>query len=225
MIRSLKERLGGFRRLKNCNGSMDWPMRGVYFFFEDSERRENSEALRVVRVGTHGLKAGSKASFWDRLRQHKGIDEGHRMGGGNHRGSVFRKHVGAAILGKKGLANQYVSWGKGSNASGAILEKEYEVEKLVSEYIREMPFLWLRVTDEPGSNSLRGDLERNSIALLSNYRKECVDPASQNWLGQFSFNDKIIGSGLWNVNHVDEAYERGFLSLLETCVYNLQHIV
>lgn len=219
-MRSLKDRLNGFRRLKNCSGSMDWPARGVYFFFDDNEPRGNKEDLRVVRVGTHGLKAGSKTSFWDRLRQHKGYEEGTRIGGGNHRGSVFRKHVGAAILEKMGRANQYVSWGKGSTASSAIVEKEYEVEKWVSAYIREMPFLWLRVADEQGPNSLRGYLERNSIALLSNYHKLCIDPASQNWLGRFSSNDKITGSGLWNINHVDEGYEPKFLNLLEKCVCN-----
>ena len=38
---------------------MKWPARGVYFFREAGESRSDTgEGLRVVRVGTHALKAG-----------------------------------------------------------------------------------------------------------------------------------------------------------------------
>jgi hypothetical protein len=38
--------------------------------------------------------------------------------------------------------------------------------------------LWLSVDDEPGPQSLRGCIERNAIALLSNYGKLPIDPPS-----------------------------------------------
>jgi hypothetical protein len=79
-----------------------------------------------------------------------------------------------------------------------------------------MPFLWLRVEDEPGPQSKRGYLERNAIALLSNTGKPDIDPASETWLGRWAAADAIQRSGLWNVNHVDDGYESAFLNSLET---------
>ncbi len=39
LLNSLEEKLGGKRTLAVCNGRMDWPTRGVYFFFEAGEER------------------------------------------------------------------------------------------------------------------------------------------------------------------------------------------
>lgn len=69
----LEERLGGVRRLSQCTGRMSWPRRGVYFFMESGEvRTDTGQGLRVVRVGTHALNAGSKTKLWDRLATHRG---------------------------------------------------------------------------------------------------------------------------------------------------------
>jgi hypothetical protein len=63
---------------------MVWPKRGVYFFFETGESRSDSgSGPRVVRVGTHALREGSRAKLWTRLSQHQGTIT---TGGGNHRG-------------------------------------------------------------------------------------------------------------------------------------------
>jgi hypothetical protein len=80
-----------------------------------------------------------------------------------------------------------------------------------------MPFLWVRVDDEAGPSSLRGYLERNAIALLSNYNCQDapIDPPSVQWLGRWAANEQIQGSGLWNVNHVAEGYDIGFLDSFE----------
>jgi hypothetical protein len=49
----LKKRIGGARTLSECNGRLSWPRRGVYFFMEYGEERNDSgiaewsgEALR-----------------------------------------------------------------------------------------------------------------------------------------------------------------------------------
>jgi hypothetical protein len=81
-----------------------------------------------------------------------------------------------------------------------------------------MRFLWLAIADEPGSNSERGHIERNSIALLSNCRKEPLDPPSPNWLGQYCNRPLVRTSGLWNNNHVEECYDPAFLDKLEQLV-------
>jgi hypothetical protein len=52
---------------------MKWPARGVYFFREAGESRSDTgEGLRVVRVGTHALKAGGSTTLWSPLSTHRG---------------------------------------------------------------------------------------------------------------------------------------------------------
>ena len=92
----LESGVGGKRRLSNCNGRMDWPERGVYFFFENGEKRSHSSnGPRVVRVGTHAVSSGSRTTLWNRLSTHRGPA---KTGGGNHRGSIFRLLVGEALM-------------------------------------------------------------------------------------------------------------------------------
>lgn len=208
ILRDLEDRLSGKRLLANCHGKMRWPKRGVYFFFEPGEERSSGSGLRVVRVGTHALKPGSGTTLWNRLRTHRGTISGKRAGGGNHRGSIFRLHVGTAILRKNGLQKYYPTWAVGSSAPSLVRNKEVPIERIVSQHIRSMPFLWLRVDDATGPNSERACIERNSIALLSNYRKlktkMAIDPPSEDWLGYYCRNSRVRRSGLWNDEHVRE---------------------
>ena len=86
-----------------------------------------------------------------------------------------------------------------------------------------MPFLWLSIEDEAGSGSLRGYIERHSIALLSNYRAPAVDAASQAWLGRYCNRERVRQSGLWNQNHVAESYEPSFLDRFEQLIAATGH--
>ena len=88
LMAELETRCGGKRKLAHCDGFMDWPERGVYFFFENRELRNDSDTQRVVRVGTHGLRP-SKSTLWRRLSQHRGNVTGSMPGGGNHRVRFF----------------------------------------------------------------------------------------------------------------------------------------
>ena len=94
---------------------------------------------------------------------------------------------------------------------------EAACERKVSEYIGAMTVLWVNVPDEPGTNSLRALIERNSIALLSN-RFAPIEPAQADWLGHHSPKPDIRRSNLWNVNHTDQAYDPQFLDDLEAAV-------
>ena len=108
LLSSLAASLGGYRRLAECSGRMDWPQRGVYFFFEPGESRSPLvTGSRVVRVGTHTLKDGSRSTLWQRLSQHRGNAKGD---GGNHRGSIFRLLVGVALA-RRGDCPLPPSWG------------------------------------------------------------------------------------------------------------------
>ena len=80
-----------------------------------------------------------------------------------------------------------------------------------------MPFLWLAVPSQPDGSSDRGHVERNSIALLS-----CAtggpDKPSAGWLGHHATSTRVRQSGLWNSNHIDEAYDPAFLQLFKNLV-------
>ena len=215
----LEERISGVRRLSECSGQMSWPGRDIYFFREPGETRTDSgDGPRIVRVGTHALTTTSKTTLWNRLSQHKGSA---RSGGGNHRGSIFRLIVGTALIKRDAL--EYPSWDnrKGS-APREVREREYSLEEAVSEVIGDMPFLWLAIEDEPGPDSLRGYIERNSISLLSNCDKHPIDPPSRSWLGHHCDREKVRSSGLWNSNHVEESYDPAFLDTLATLVHKME---
>jgi len=83
-----------------------------------------------------------------------------------------------------------------------------------------MPLVWLSIGDEPGPESLRGKIERNSIALLSNFNKAPLDWPSPLWLGHHCNRERVRASGLWNQNRVDECYDPDFLEDLEQLVVN-----
>jgi len=221
MLADLERRLGGTRTLGDGPVAIKWPARGVYFFFEPGETRSDSgSGPRVVRVGTHALTPQSRTSLWNRLSQHRGVT---KDGSGNHRGSIFRLIVGAAIKQKIG-DEEPRSWGIGSDSGKAaamlgmtreqVKATERALERRVSEHIRAMPFLWLAVEDAPGPGSARGVIERNSIGLLSNWGKAPLDSPSALWLGRFGDRERVRNSGLWNNNHVDEGYRREYLQIL-----------
>ena len=44
LLAQLETQLGGYRTLVNCHGRLDWPRRGVYFFFEPGGQRSTSGA-------------------------------------------------------------------------------------------------------------------------------------------------------------------------------------
>jgi len=214
LLGDLSRSVGGSRRLANCNGRSGWPTKGVYFFFEDGEVRTSSgTGPRVVRVGTHGLTANANTSLWQRLNAHQGFVAGGSAGGGNHRSSVFRLHVGAAMLAHDGQIHP--TWGKGSSAPRAVRLAEHPVELRVSAHIRAMPFLWLDVSGGiDDGRAARARIEANTIALLSNRglaAEEAIDPPTADWLGSHSRNADVRESGLWNVRHVGDRYSPSFL--------------
>jgi len=229
LLTELKTKVGGTRLLADCRGRMKWPRRGVYFFFEPGEYLTTSgKGYRVVLVGTHALRTGAKATLWDRLRTHRGTIGGEFPGGGDHRSSVFRKHVGTAFI-EKGSWPESVtkSWGVGNAASKIFKKNEYPLEKAVSRHIRSMPFLWLKVDDEPGRNSDRGYIEKNAIAMLSNFKHQDnpIDLYSKTWLGRHAKNEKAQHSGLWNVKHIDVFYDPKFLEALARLIAEAGHLV
>lgn len=211
ILARLESGVGGRRLLSECTAASGWPARGLYFFFEPGESRA-SGAPRVVRVGTHAVGNGRKSTLWSRLRMHRGT----RSGLGNHRGSVFRLRVGEALA-KRESALLTPTWADGTSAPPETRKLEEPLERAVSAFIGTMSVLWVAIGDEPNKQSDRAYIERNAIGLLS-----CAtagsDRPSSSWLGSQSASHEIRTSGLWNVDHVNHEFDRGFLSLLETYV-------
>lgn len=173
--------------------------KGVYFFFDPAEKINNGYN-RIIRVGSHGLSAGVKSNLKGRLRQHKGFING----GGNRRVSVFRRHVGNAIIKKENFDENQV--------------RDEVLEKMISDYINSLPLAVLLFEDDADKRRI---FEKNSIRILSN----CSENFNKDWLGSFSIDEKISKSGLWNIQHVKIKKEnekcaeiKEFLIALETLV-------
>lgn len=185
--------------------------RGIYFFFEEGEMRMTSPfENRVVRIGTHAVSEGSKATLWNRLRTHRGGGNGL----GNHRGSIFRLHVGESLIRRGELESIFTTWGKGQSASAEVRSGEEEIELAVSQHIGEMSVSWVEVADAASADSDRAFLERNFIALLAGHTGP-LDLPSANWLGRWSGREAVSHSGLWNVNHVYESFDPIALDVFE----------
>lgn len=209
LLDELKHRIGGKRLFSDINAPATWLQEpGVYFIFEPGEDRSGSgESWRVVRVGK------SSRPLKKRLREHRGNSNN----GGDHRRSIFRKHVGSAFI-QNGTVTSVESWGKRSRFKeaskpdkAAIREAECPVEKRVSEHIGTMWVIGVPVADK----DKRACIEQNAIALLSGYL-EVIDPPSKGWLGRDCCNhERVMSSGLWNNHHVARNYEPAFLNILE----------
>lgn len=209
IIEKLKKGLGDTQSLSSINGAEKLPQKGVYLFFEDGEYRTTKPfTKRVTRVGTHAVSEGSSSTLWNRLRTHRGGNDLK----GNHRGSIFRLHVGNSLINKYNL--YFPNWGIGQNADQTIKRGEIELECKVSEYIGKMQVLWLNIVDKASKYSDRAYLEKNLIAILSSFDYK-LDIASDTWLGNFNINKFIKRSGLWNVNYVDLKYDPRFFEILD----------
>ena len=163
--------------------STDLPQNGIYFFYEDGEVGSHTGKPRIVRVGIHG----ERTTLRKRLRQHYSL---------NREGSVFRKHLGSALLKMKGFpADQIVKWNRGRKSShwGDFKDTEGEVSRL----LRSRFFFRVVAVDDVEERKL---LEEKLIASLSACSR-CKP--SEGWLGCFAWSERIRRSGLWNSNYVD----------------------
>jgi hypothetical protein len=207
----------GGRILGEATGKMAWPSRGVYFLLEPNENLAMSKfrplEKRVTRIGTHAVSRGSKATLWNRLSTHRGVI----AGSGNHRSSIFRLHVGAALMRKEKDGWNLPSWGVGQVSDVISKEVEDVLERRVSDILGRMRVLWLDVPDDPSPYSDRSYLERNAIGLLS--RVGILTRAqTSNWLGNWSKHIQISLSGIWNLNHLYAVPDDEFTDVLSRYV-------
>jgi len=156
------------------------PRNGIYFFYEEGELCRHVDVIRprIVRVGTHR----EHGRFPSRIRQHFG---------GNKNGSVFRKHLGGALL-RSGNPNdsRLKKWLKHDTPTFKDVE-ELVTNKLAADFT----FRCIAVEDK----KMRLDLEERLIATIA----KCPGcKPSIKWLGRYAASEEIRESGLWNVQHV-----------------------
>ena len=160
------------------------PVNGIYFFFEKGEKVEKG-IDRIVRVGTHQ----ADGRFRGRIRQHYGNRCSLK---GNKNASVFRKHVGGALLRRDNPRDYRLKeWLKQGGQAYP------EVEMRVSECLRNnFTFCCLNVDGMED----RLMLEKGIIALLAQHP---LGRTSGEWLGKYAADERIGRSGLWNTQQLD----------------------
>lgn len=178
------------------------PDRGVYVFLDPAEPSTISGGPRIVRIGTHAVSRGSSATLRGRLRNHMGTANG----SGGHRGSVFRLHIGSAMLNSaSGKWGQIPTWGIGQQASRDILDNEADLERDVSAYLANLEVFIIPINDLPSKESLRAKVETQLIGLMTANSLPLERPSSH-WLGRHSIVSEIRSTGLWNVRDVGRPY-------------------
>lgn len=178
------------------------PEQGVYIFTDPKEPSDVGEIGRIVRIGTHAVSEGSRATLRVRLRNHFGL----KTGEGSHRGSIFRLHVGEAIIRQRNMMREFPYWGSGQDANKEIKLSEQKLEREVSDYLSNLNVFVIPVADRASKNSKRAHLETQLIALCSQ-DLDVLEQASPAWLGNYSSKEIIRSSGLWNVRDVGVIYK------------------
>lgn len=174
--------------------------------------------MRVVRVGISNIPRGKVSGLWDRLREIRGPIRGKHAGGGNHRVADFRYLVGLALLEQEGVPCP--SWTL-TEGNAAVRVAEYPLETRVSDIINGMPLLWLSTDASKNPVLTKKYIRNNAIALLSNYEKGTIDPASPGWLGNHCPEKGVKLSGLWHGDHIADQYDPGFLQVLGKMVVRM----
>lgn len=198
----------------NAFPNMTLADKGVYIFLDPNEESIYSNSLpRIVRIGTHAIHDGAKSTIKQRLRAHYGT----KLNSGNHRGSVFRKHIGNALLNKGDLEKTSETWGVGSNATKIIKDKEKWLELEVSSEIRKLRFCVFEIDDKASKNSKRSTIEKSLINILSTRN---IDLISADWIGKKSPAKEIRRTGLWNIQHSSLCISKDKIDFLLSYLWN-----
>ncbi len=179
----------GLRRHRFPFDPSVFPRNGIYLLFEDGEGGHDGD--RIVRVGTHT----GPNQLRSRVQQHF-IKE-------NKDRSIFRKHIGRALLRRDGdpLAPLWeldltAAEARKKNAGWGDQVWLAKIEKLVTARIQQrFSFVVLEVPEK--EERLR--LESRLISTVSLCEECCASPG---WLGLMSPKERIRESGLWLINEL-----------------------
>jgi hypothetical protein len=138
----------------------------IFFVIEGQSHASRTRIPRIIRVGTHAVSC--RLSYKPvGSSQHTSR---HWWAAG-HRSSIFRLHVGRALINIEPSGNWPETWSKGQTAPASVRQSEILLERLVSNAIGEMKLLWLNVPDTAGPGSDRAissdSLLRSALTLCS----------------------------------------------------------
>lgn len=92
---------------------------------------------------------------------------------------MYRERVGEANIERHDLDEDYPTggqrWASVDRERSVVRDEEYVLERQVSTYVREQPFLWVALDDEAGPDSDHAYSEENIIALLCNRDWRSID--------------------------------------------------
>lgn len=158
---------------------------GIYVMFERGEKYNGID--RVVRVGTHIEDGG----LIDRIREHYILENKNR--------SIFRKHLGLALLYKD--RDPYTNIWNADTSKNNIIEhykaqidevKELNLEKRITRHINSsITFTCIPINS-------REERLRFEEGILTTLNKASDFKPSQQWLGLNSPISNISKKGLWN---------------------------
>jgi hypothetical protein len=168
------------------------PKNGIYIIFEKGEKQSNLD--RVVRIGSHN---GDNRLF-ARIDEH--------FIGGDHRSSIFRKHLGRCFLAIDKRTDYLLNWDlkikkkvdKARNLDKIDWVLEAKYERKLTDYIRNN-FSFILIEDLT-EKVKRKRLEEGLIATFAQSDEKII---SKKWLGKFHPDRKIRASGLWNIQHIN----------------------
>jgi len=163
---------------------------GLYFFYQKGETSIHALNGRIVRIGNHPR---SQNGLKRRLTMHYS---------GNKNSSVFRKHLGGAILRKTDPNHPCLAPGPGQGhwekQHMHTCERCNLIETEVSKLLRSD--FWFRCIEIKDQN-LRNTLEKKLVATIS-LCPTCKP--SDAWRGKFAYSENVRNSGLWNSDYVFE---------------------
>ena len=185
------------------------PANGIYFFYEKGEHcNHEGERPRIVRVGTH-----RDGNFQSRIAEHFLFDE-RKMTftqdqSAPHERSIFRKHIGRALLSRVG--DPYLTvWemdfttreSRERNRHVRDISKEVAVEREITQVLRaNFSFRCIEVADQ----RLRMGSEGLERALIGTLASCALCGPSAGWLGNYSPKPQIRKTGLWLIQHLKAA--------------------
>lgn len=197
----------------DCLPSFSFPFRpeqlpenGIYFFYENGELWGHGGTVdRIVRIGTH-----KDGNFRNRICEHYLLDDRKMRFDATVPApkdrSIFRKHIGRAILNNRGDPYLDVweidfTYRDKRDQFGHLrnIEKEMETESAVTELLRKKFFFRFVLLEGQAERIGKSGLESRLIATAAQC-PECR--ASKNWLGLCSSKPQIRSGKLWQVQHL-----------------------
>ena len=191
----------------------DLPENGIYFFYENGETWGHGESLlRIVRIGTHTGHDNLRSRISEHYlpgeyqkRMKFGLDE---IAPKDR--SVFRKHIGRALLSRDGDA--YLSlWNcdwtypkvRKQYRDRRNIEKEKSIERKVTDILRQKFFFRFIILGD--SKEERQEFEKRLIATVA----QCsFCKPSDSWLG--NNYERLRIRGLWLIDYAEGKDKRKY---------------